>query len=78
MREKIERGRRLWTRLRRTGRDPRKAVETIYLTTLSRRPTAEEWRILQQFSSDRRWRGRRALIDLVWALINTVEFQYRH
>jgi len=58
-------------------RDPRELVTQIYLTVLSRYPTDEEWKTIQAHSQGG-VRGQAAVIDLVWALINGTEFQYRH
>ena len=49
----------------------------MYLTILSRFPTDEEKRIAREYikMSDGRYN---ASVDLVWALLNTKEFIYRH
>jgi hypothetical protein len=59
--------------------DDRAAVETAYLTVLTRRPTPEEEshfmaRIASATKDDRKDR----LTDLFWALINTTEFSWNH
>lgn len=48
-------------------------IETIYLSLLARRPTAEEWSILKQESQQR---GEGFAQDLVAALLNTGEFLF--
>jgi len=50
-------------------RDPRQLTDRIYLTVLSRYPTDEERKLAQ---------GHQPPIDVIWALINTTEFQFRH
>jgi hypothetical protein len=54
-----------------------KAVEEIYLTTLSRVPTSDESKkavaLVGTASSPRE-----GLEDLLWALLNTREFQFNH
>lgn len=57
--------------------DPRKAVEELYLWTLSRLPTAGEVQacIEHMRSSPARERG---LEDVMWGLLNTREFQLNH
>jgi len=74
IRTKIERGpglrRLLWAR----GGRP---VDRLYLTILSRFPTDVERKAVAAHiaaSANRR----EAAIDLAWALVNTVEFRYRH
>jgi hypothetical protein len=60
------------------GDDPRRVVRTLYLTVLSREPTAEERSALEGGFKARGAGVQEAAIDLAWALINTKEFQYRH
>jgi hypothetical protein len=60
------------------GGKPRDPINELYLTVLSRPPTDEELRIVgayfQSFSGNR-WP---AVVDLVWALMNSAEFLFRH
>lgn len=62
----------------RGSRNPRQVMNRIYLTILSRLPTADELKTAQQYSQTGSARGQDALFDLVWALINSDEFLYRH
>lgn len=55
----------------------REAVETLYLTILSRYPTESERRTVADYVQATTSK-REALIDLTWALINSSEFLYRH
>ncbi len=60
-----------------SGRPPAEIVKTLYLTILSREPTAEELRVVAEYvqaTSNRR----NAAIDIAWSLINSPEFLYRH
>jgi hypothetical protein len=57
---------------------PREIATSFYLTILSRFPTEEELKILAGYSQSSGLRGREALVDLTWALINSAEFLYRH
>ncbi len=52
-------------------------VEELYLTALSRRPTAEELKTALEYIQANRVK-REGLIDMTWALINSIEFLYRH
>ncbi len=52
-------------------------VDALYLTILSRPPTAEERRIVAERSLGKT-DARTVAIDLAWALINSAEFLYRH
>jgi hypothetical protein len=73
---KLEQGPKIQALLR-TRNAPRETIDALYLTILSRPPTADELRIVQQRAlagPD----GRTAAIDLAWALINSAEFLYRH
>jgi len=60
------------------GGNPRDAVDSLYLTVLSRYPTDEELKVvsayIQSFGGNR-WG---AIVDITWALINSAEFLYRH
>lgn len=76
---KLQQGPGLRSLLRsRAGGDPRAALDELYLAILSRFPTAEESTAvrgyLQSFPGNR-WT---ALVDIAWALINSVEFTHRH
>jgi hypothetical protein len=56
---------------------PREIVEDVYLTILSRYPTDDEFKTLRDYTQSAR-DGRRPMIDLAWALINSAEFLLRH
>jgi len=59
----------------RTIRDPNEALETLFLGVLSRRPTAEESARLQAHLRRHRDDPRRGQADVMWALLNSSEFQ---
>jgi hypothetical protein len=62
-----------------TSRDnPREIVSGLYLGILSRFPTEEEFKIAGAYAQSGKTRGRDAVVDLAWALINSAEFLYRH
>ena len=55
---------------------PEQIVEELYLTTLSRLPTADEQALMiQAFESGERTSGAE---DVLWALLNTKEFVFNH
>ena len=57
---------------------PEKTIENMYLSILSRYPTAQEKRVALDYyhnNGNNRWN---AGVDLVWALLNTKEFIYKH
>ncbi|MFW5693481.1 MAG: DUF1553 domain-containing protein, partial [Thermoguttaceae bacterium] len=58
-------------------RPPKKTLEELYLTILSRRPTDEEAEAALEYVGQSKSK-REGGIDLAWALINTTEFLYRH
>ncbi|MBI4579949.1 MAG: DUF1553 domain-containing protein [Planctomycetes bacterium] len=58
--------------------NPREAIEGLYLAILSRFPTEEELMIVRDSFRPGGGKGREALVDLAWALINSAEFSYRH
>lgn len=79
IRRKIEQGPALLALLRAHRADPRAATEAVYLTVLSRPPTNEELLALQRHAeTTKRGKPGEAARDIVWALINSPEFLYRH
>ena len=55
------------------------AVETIYLTTLTRRPTDTEKENFVKAIDTKSGNGRvREVLDIYWALINGAEFRWNH
>lgn len=69
---KLERGPRLAALLRAP-----KPIEELYLTILSRPPTADERAVIAAYLADQKT-NRRATQDVAWALLNTPEFLHRH
>lgn len=57
---------------------PAQAVRQVYLEILSRPPTPEEQATALAHAEEAGLTQREALEDLVWALVNTKEFLYRH
>jgi hypothetical protein len=76
--DKIERSRRLNGLIRTTKGNHRTLINMIYLNILSRYPTQEELAAAGEYFQNRGINSRQATNDLVWALINTKEFLYRH
>jgi hypothetical protein len=58
-------------------KNPQELVNQIYLTILSRYPTADERKAMAAHAQTGA-RGQAAVVDLVWALINGAEFLCRH
>ena len=54
------------------------AATRIYLTILARLPTERELQVFDKYSKSDVVQGQEALTDLIWALLNSVEFLYRH
>lgn len=61
-----------------TRTEPREVVTGLYLGILSRFPTEEELRVAREYARPGPGKGREALVDLAWALINSAEFLHRH
>ncbi len=74
---KIEQSTKLQFVLQSKGK-PREAIDELYLTILSRRPTAEELKTIGAYFQAAGTNRRGAAVDLIWALINSAEFLYRH
>jgi hypothetical protein len=64
--------------LSRFGRRPQEVVDEIYLRLLSRLPTDEERKVVEAYAPSSGSLPRTAVVDLVWALMNSAEFLYRH
>jgi hypothetical protein len=72
IRNKLEQGPKLRALVQSTS-SPRDVANVLYLTILSRYPTAEELAAVQAYAAPQRVGA-----DLLWALINSAEFQFRH
>jgi hypothetical protein len=60
------------------GKEPRDIAIGMYLGILSRFPTDEELKIVEAYFQSSKLTRREAAVDLVWSLINSAEFLYRH
>jgi hypothetical protein len=58
--------------------DARQAVDDLYVAILSRPPTEEEAAIVEAYARAAAGNRRVTGLDVAWALINSVEFLYRH
>ena len=80
---KIEQGPKL-AALFESGKKTSEIIEELYLTVLSRLPTAEELKTAEGYRAPglarrtNRGRPREEWVDIAWALINSPEFMYRH
>jgi len=74
---KLEKGNKLMTLFMAERRRPFEKIDELYLAILSRYPTAEEVKTLTEYGQAVTERKRLAR-DMVWALVNTAEFQCRH
>jgi len=77
IRFKIERSFKLRSLIR-SGRNPREVATRLYLTILSRFPTKQELEVVEDYFRSGTVNSREAAVDVAWALINSVEFLYRH
>lgn len=57
---------------------PGQAINDLYLAILSRPPTNDERQQVEAYAKNGTAKGREVMADLVWALINSSEFSYRH
>jgi hypothetical protein len=57
---------------------PREITTNLYLGILSRYPTEDELQAAVAYVTSGNIKTREAVVDLVWALINSAEFLYRH
>jgi len=77
IRQKIERGPKLKA-IYAVRAAPGKILEVLYLTILSRFPTAEEVKVVMAYGKSTKYKSRQEWIDIAWALFNSPEFLYRH
>ena len=77
MQRKLQQGPKMLALLQRPG-TPRELVNTLYLTILSRYPTAAELQAIAEHSQAGGANRRAAMQDLAWALVNSAEFGFRH
>ncbi|MHC4940025.1 MAG: DUF1553 domain-containing protein [Planctomycetota bacterium] len=75
---RIQRSSRLAGLMRSGRRKPDRAVRGIYLLILSRQPTPAELATFRIYQRTAGVSARQAAEDLVWALLNSKEFLYRH
>jgi len=61
-----------------SGGEPHEVAEKLYLTILSRFPTAAVVESAEEHARSGAAKGRAAWLDLAWALINSPEFLLRH
>ena len=65
-------------RLTQRHEDDGAVVEHLYLATFSRRPTEEELGNALEYLGSRRFNRRKAVEDLAWSLMNSLEFIFNH
>lgn len=78
IRRKIENSPRLRALVNAAGGKPNAVMESLCLTILSRRPTETEVTVAQEYIKTSKLGFKQAADDIVWALVNTKEFLYRH
>lgn len=74
----IQRSTRLRQVVQENKGDRREVVRAVYLNVLSRFPTQNETETIAQYVRSADANPKQALDDLVWSLINSKEFLYRH
>jgi len=75
---RIERSWKLRALLSGARRNPRRAINTLYLLILSRPPTATEFAAVERYGRSAKLNPKQVADDLVWALINSKEFLHAH
>ncbi|MBY0231199.1 MAG: DUF1549 domain-containing protein [Gemmataceae bacterium] len=61
-----------------SARTPREIVDSLYLATLSRHPTAKEQSLMLRYFAEAGDDRRSAAEDVLWALVNTRGFVFNH
>lgn len=59
-------------------KSPVESIDHMYLTVLSRYPTHEEKSVMLDYIKNGKLNRKEASMDLVWALLNSKEFIYKH
>ena len=60
------------------GKEPRDIAIGMYLGILSRFPTNDELKVVEEYFKLSKAGQREAAVDVAWSLINSAEFLYRH
>jgi hypothetical protein len=63
---------------RRNRGNPQENIAELYLSILSRPPTTDELKVLQDYSESAEAQGASLAADVAWALINSPEFIFKH
>jgi hypothetical protein len=74
----IERGQRLRRMIAASKGNPSNSIQAIYVAVLSRPPTPEEIAAVERYAQTGGITPKQAADDVIWALVNTKEFLYRH
>jgi hypothetical protein len=74
----LNRGSPLVTQAVRSGQKPAEVIETLYLSTLSRRPSKAESDRLLAYVEDHKTDPAGAYGDILWSLVNCSEFALNH
>jgi hypothetical protein len=75
---KLTQSQRLMKLLQKERQRPIEMVRLLYLEVLSREPTSGELEAVRSYVQSAQLKPREIASDLVWALVNTKEFLYRH
>jgi hypothetical protein len=78
IRRKIEQGPKLQSLFRKHQGRPGELIDALYLTILSRYPTAGERKAITAYTPSDKADHRQLAIDLAWALLNSAEFLHCH
>ncbi|HLW68166.1 MAG TPA: hypothetical protein VKS79_22810, partial [Gemmataceae bacterium] len=65
-------------RLLRQHTDDGRLAEELYLTCFGRYPAAEEKRVAISYLAKKKDQRRQAAEDLMWSLLNALEFRFNH
>ena len=75
---RIQNSGRIKNLLRAANKKPEAAITKVYKTILTRKPTESELQTVKEYVQASGLQPKQAAEDLVWALINTKEFLYKH
>ncbi len=78
IKKNVRRRNRKYAKKKNTQGDATPLINLLYLSILSRMPTKKELTVITKYYENIEKKQKNVIIDLAWALVNSVEFQFKH